>query len=278
MLPIDKKHVQRVTDELTRIQKLLLRYKELWIFKERFVLLVIVIVIVIGSIPLLEHNPWFSIVSSIFFMIVLISVIMAVSETERSLKFGLTLGAIAFISFWIYVLTGQYYFGFIVWVFFIYATIQIIITVFNAKKVTLNVIFGGIAGYLLIGYLGANIIMLLYIADENSFTLSKELGDSLPQRLAYYFSFTTMTTLGYGDITPTSPAAQTLALYLAVVGPLYLTILVAILVGKYISQSIIEERLSEIETSPKPKKEKEYEIPKDKDSHQKDKNNEKEKG
>ncbi len=51
-----------------------------------------------------------------------------------------------------------------------------------------------------------------------------------------YFSFVTLTTLGYGDITPVAAATKSIALVIAVTGQFYLTILVAMLVGKYLSQ------------------------------------------
>ena len=50
-----------------------------------------------------------------------------------------------------------------------------------------------------------------------------------------YFSFVTLTTLGYGDITPTSPAARMLAVVEAIMGQLYIAVLVARLVGAYIA-------------------------------------------
>ena len=51
-----------------------------------------------------------------------------------------------------------------------------------------------------------------------------------------YYSFVTLTTLGYGEITPASPVAQTLAYMEAVTGQFYLTILVAALVGMLLSR------------------------------------------
>ncbi|MEM7717215.1 MAG: potassium channel family protein [Cyanobacteria bacterium P01_A01_bin.68] len=51
-----------------------------------------------------------------------------------------------------------------------------------------------------------------------------------------YFSFTTLTTLGYGDIIPVSPLAKMLTNLEAIIGQLYPAILIAILVGGYISQ------------------------------------------
>ena len=51
----------------------------------------------------------------------------------------------------------------------------------------------------------------------------------------FYFSYVTLTTLGYGDIGPVSPAARALAITEAIVGQLYLVVLVAGLVGMHLS-------------------------------------------
>jgi voltage-gated potassium channel Kch len=51
-----------------------------------------------------------------------------------------------------------------------------------------------------------------------------------------YFSFVTITTLGYGDITPVTDKASALALIEAFVGQIYLVVLVAWLVGMYVSR------------------------------------------
>ncbi len=52
-----------------------------------------------------------------------------------------------------------------------------------------------------------------------------------------YFSFETLTTLGYGDIVPRSPAARMLATIEAVMGQIYLTVLIARLVGLHIAHA-----------------------------------------
>ncbi len=53
-----------------------------------------------------------------------------------------------------------------------------------------------------------------------------------------YYSFVTLTTLGYGDIVPISPAARVLATGEAVIGQIYLTVLVARFVGMHIAQEM----------------------------------------
>jgi hypothetical protein len=57
-----------------------------------------------------------------------------------------------------------------------------------------------------------------------------------------YFSFATLTTLGYGDVVPTSPTSRVLATTEAIAGQLYLAVLVARLVGLQISESIEQSK------------------------------------
>lgn len=50
-----------------------------------------------------------------------------------------------------------------------------------------------------------------------------------------YFSFVTLTTVGFGDITPSSGPSKSLTIMLGIIGQLYTTFLVAIIVGKYLA-------------------------------------------
>ena len=70
--------------------------------------------------------------------------------------------------------------------------------------------------------------------DSNAF--SQSIIDIESYGRAVYFSFTTLTTLGYGDIIPVSPLAKMLTNLEAIIGQLYPSVLIAILVGGYISQ------------------------------------------
>ncbi len=53
---------------------------------------------------------------------------------------------------------------------------------------------------------------------------------------ALYYSFVTMTTLGYGEILPVTDQARAITILLSILGPMYVAILIAMLVGKYASQ------------------------------------------
>ncbi len=112
----------------------------------------------------------------------------------------------------------------------------------RSRHVTATIIVSAINGYLLMGLLGA---LLLDIADTAGGVIAAGSGPPglnftegvVPVFHDYmYFSFVTLTTLGYGDITPASAATKSVALIIAIAGQFYLTILVAMLVGKYLSQ------------------------------------------
>ena len=103
---------------------------------------------------------------------------------------------------------------------------------FSEKKVTADTIQGGSSVDLLMGIFWGFIYHILIIADPGAISFG-----SSPEKLSsiLYFSFTTLTTLGYGDITPVSWVAKNITTLEAVLGQLFLTIFVARLVGLYIA-------------------------------------------
>lgn len=99
----------------------------------------------------------------------------------------------------------------------------------RAGPVTFHRIQGAIAAYLLLGVLWAHAFALVAHLRPGAFSGSVNLADGA--RAFFYFSFVTLTTVGYGDVLPVHPAARSLAMAEAVTGPLYLAILVARLVS-----------------------------------------------
>lgn len=115
--------------------------------------------------------------------------------------------------------------------------------VIRSRRVTLDTILGGISVYLLIAVLYASLYSALEILHRGSFVAGGELVQDLHARGAIgrfpalsYYSLVTMTTLGYGDIIPITSLARNLAASQAVIGQLYVAILIAFLVGLLISQ------------------------------------------
>ncbi len=115
--------------------------------------------------------------------------------------------------------------------------VAILHTILEEKSVTLDTIFGGICVYLLMGVGWAEAYELLESLHPGSFDLSRVVA-SPPIRegmLFAYFSFVTLTTLGYGEIVPMTAQAQSLVILEAVAGPLFLAIFIARLVGLHMA-------------------------------------------
>jgi hypothetical protein len=115
--------------------------------------------------------------------------------------------------------------------------------IFTTRRVTQNTIAAALCVYLLMGVLWAEFYSLLEHVWPNSFRVP-ELSDEEASMqfggegsvIGLYYSFVTLTTLGYGEVTPTHPFARMTAALEAVVGQFYLTVLVAWLVGLRVSQ------------------------------------------
>ncbi len=106
-------------------------------------------------------------------------------------------------------------------------------SIFTTERVTIHVINSAVSIYLLMGVAWAAVFTVLFILNPNAYALSVAASDNAEPIYMFYFSFTTLTTVGYGDIVPLSLTAQIWAATEAVMGVLYLTVLMARLVSLY---------------------------------------------
>ena len=114
--------------------------------------------------------------------------------------------------------------------------IFIIKDIFSGERVTLDKIFGSITVYFLLGILWTILFTMVEILQPGSLTWAG--GEYLANYSeVQYFSYTTLCTLGYGDIIPATKLTMVLSNLEAIVGALYLAILVARLVGLYTGQA-----------------------------------------
>jgi hypothetical protein len=123
--------------------------------------------------------------------------------------------------------------------FLIAVTGALLYRVLRKGPVTSHRIQGAVAVYLMMGLIWAMAYSLVYIVDPSSFDLGGAVGgredlsgiSTNGMSRLIYFSFVTMTTLGYGDIAPKSEIANNLAILQALVGQLYLVVIMARLVS-----------------------------------------------
>ena len=116
-------------------------------------------------------------------------------------------------------------------IFFSAVVALLILAVARAHEATSTVIFEAINGYLLMGIAFAAMVLLMCRIDPLSFSFAGE--ELLRNHNGIYYSFVTLTTLGYGDMLPHTPPAKSLSILIAVSGQLYLTVIIALLIGKY---------------------------------------------
>ena len=118
--------------------------------------------------------------------------------------------------------------------FFSFIVISFIRQISQAKQVSERVILEAVNGYLLLGLVFAFLIGAMIQFDPIAYSFSQEAATI---HNSLYYGFITFATVGYGDLLPLKPYAKSLSILIAVSGQLYIAVIIALLVGKFSSQS-----------------------------------------
>ncbi len=108
-------------------------------------------------------------------------------------------------------------------------------SVFSDGRVSTDRILGAICVYLLLGMIWSTLHIVLWGVAPGAYDVSREIPLRSAETEFIYFSFVTLTTLGYGDVVPVSPLARMLAWTEALVGQLFLAVTIARLVGLHVA-------------------------------------------
>ena len=103
-------------------------------------------------------------------------------------------------------------------------------SLFIQKGVDFNTLIAGISGYILIGISMGILVNTMENAYPGSFTFKE-----IKSYDAYYYSFVTMSTLGYGDILPLTKSAKGLSVFITLIGQFYMAIVLGMIIGKMIA-------------------------------------------
>lgn len=191
--------------------------------------------------PFVEEVKGGNVIVSILFSLVLLSGVIAVGERKRVLVVAIVLAIPAIGGQWInhmqpdlvspsvFLSAGLILVGFVV--------ANLLRFVLRAPSVNVEVLCASIAAYLMLGLMWT---MAYWLVDQltpgGAFSFNMNTGtQSMNGFNAFYFSFITLSTVGYGDITPLSKIARWLAALEAMTGLLYMTVLIARLVALYSS-------------------------------------------
>lgn len=203
----------------------------------RSVYLLVSLIVLIFVYPVVSDQAVARVLLGILFAITPLAGVYAVSDNRKTTVIATILGVPAILSiighFFLdnRLITDEVFLVLIV-VYYGFTTVQIIRHIFTKRKVDADTIISAVSAYLMIGLSFAVTFMLVHLHTPGA------LAESTADRLVdwhdiFYFSFVTLTTLGYGDISPATPVARSLASMEAVCGVMYMSILIARLVSEY---------------------------------------------
>jgi signal transduction histidine kinase len=187
--------------------------------------------------PILEKFVAIRILIDIFLTAIVLSMLYIATYKKRLVQIGRLLAMVMLISLWL-----KYFFNYEVFaatsmmigvLFTIVVTAHTLAFIIKSETVTREVIYAAMVIYLLVAQLWALVYTFLDLIDPASFNLPQGQSDFL---IFEYYSFVTLTTLGYGDITPLTKVAKAFSVLEAVVGQLYLVVVVAWFVGMRVSR------------------------------------------
>jgi hypothetical protein len=119
--------------------------------------------------------------------------------------------------------------------FYAFMTFVVFFEIIKVQRVTADSMYGTICVYLLVGLTFANLYDLIETLHPGSFQINVDTAGpaEIRWRTLVFFSFMTLTTIGLGDVTPTTTQVQSLASIEGVIGVLYVAVLIARVVGIY---------------------------------------------
>jgi hypothetical protein len=203
----------------------------------RAVYLLALLTLLIFVYPTIAEHPVANMILGILFVVTPLTGVYAVSDDRKAMVIATVLGVPAVLSmighfFLETPLVSDQIFLTLIVVYYAFTTVSIIRHIFAKQKVDADTIISAVSAYLMIGLSFAVAFMLVYISTPGA--LMEATSDHLVGwEDIFYFSFVTLTTLGYGDITPTIPVSRSLATLEAVCGVMYMSVLIARLVSDY---------------------------------------------
>lgn len=202
--------------------------------------------------PLTARAAYARGISDLLVQVALVCSVMAISDHRRLLWAASGLGVAAFGATGLFYLTDSesvmqaallldaLFFAFLAGAF--------LVEILQSMEITTDRLFGALCVYVLLGIVWSFLHLSIYVANHEAYDMPAPLeaeaaaaahtshpADQSPLTTFIYFSFVTLTTLGYGDMHPLSQTARTASWLEAVVGQLFLAVLIARLVGLHLA-------------------------------------------
>ena len=201
--------------------------------------LLIALALLFFFVPFVEEIKGGDLIVSGLLSLVLLSAVLAVANRHHTLVIALLLAIPAVVGRWInhfqphlippaiFLVAGIGLVAFVV--------VNLLRFVLRTPSVDGEVLCASISAYLMLGLIWTMAYWLVEALTPGAFAFNTATGtkETMEGFNAFYFSFITLSTVGYGDITPVSKVARMLAATEAMTGLLYVAVLIARLVGLY---------------------------------------------
>jgi hypothetical protein len=191
------------------------------------------------------------ILTATLFAVVCVAIFRAVFDTTRRRWIGMSLAGIAIalnlIRLWAPSGSSQLpidaALNIAAAAFFVFVLLVIVEHVFGARRLHGDDVVGAFSGYMLIAVIWGRLYALVWMIAPDAFSISPDIRWQLGNwntlhALFDYYSFTTISSIGYGDITTTRPVTNTLLWLEVMCGQFYLAVVVATIVGMKMAQAM----------------------------------------
>jgi len=209
------------------------------LFEQRFLILLILFFMMLAVGPFIRDYGKLSYIFDLVVSAIFLSAMYAIVEKTRHLIIAACLAVPMLVSVWLKYFLDVRALSIVGEIcgilFFAYSIFNIVKHLFKQKDVTVETICAAVVIYMLMAFMWARAYGLLDLIHPGSFSLPE--GHVFSDRTVYlYYSFVTITTLGYGDISPLTDKAGSLSIMEAVSGQIFLVVLVSWLVGMHVSR------------------------------------------
>ena len=201
-------------------------------------LLIFLLIYIVGS-PFLDPYPSLEVFAHLFLSITLFVALYTIGRQQKRRSFAIGMLLVLLILYWLGIydvirfsrqgadLLFVSYFGLLIY--------SAITHLAHFRKVTINILFAALCLYLMIGLFWGSLYTLLYDLSPGAYSGALlDNAHGTPIHAFNYFSMVTLTTLGYGDITPQTLGAGSLCQMEAIVGQFFTAVIVGWLVGNMI--------------------------------------------
>ena len=199
------------------------------------VLLALLLLVVFVLYPMSGRGPLVNIVLQLAVSLIVISGAALIARRRTAVAFVALLGVATAVISWARLYSESRLLtvlGLSTWIVFLALLVAaIVIRVFDEGRITFHRVRGAVAAYLLLGVIWSGCYRLVMEFDPGAFNLPSVVDEGTMMSKLVYFSFTTLTTVGYGDVTAVETAARSLAMLEALVGQLFPAVLIARLVS-----------------------------------------------